>query len=58
MLVKKALYRLKSSDAYFREHPTETIDAMGYNPSYIHSYEWIQPSVKQHTFEYYELIFP
>ncbi len=34
MIIKKALYGLKSSGAAFRAHLTETLDAMSYKPSY------------------------
>jgi hypothetical protein len=56
MLIKKALYGLKSSGAAFRAHLAETLDAMGYKPSYADPDVWMRPAVKSDGFEYYELI--
>jgi hypothetical protein len=41
MLVKKALYGLKSSGAAFRAFLAETLDAMDYKPSYADPDVWI-----------------
>jgi hypothetical protein len=56
MLVKKALYGLKSSGAMFRAFLAETLDAMGYRPSYADPDVWLQLAVKPDGFEYYEYI--
>jgi hypothetical protein len=56
MLVKKALYGLKSSGAAFRAHLAETLDAMGYRPTYADPDVWMRPAVKPDGFEYYEYI--
>ena len=56
MLVKKALYGLKSSGAAFRAFLAETLDAMGYRPSYADPDVWLRPAVKPDGFEYYEYI--
>jgi hypothetical protein len=56
MLVKKALYGLKSSGAAFRAHLAETLDAMGYRPSYADPDVWLRPAVRPDGTEYYEYI--
>ena len=56
MLVKKALYGLKSSGAAFRAHLAETLDTMGYRPTYADPDVWLRPAVKPDGFEYYEYI--
>ena len=52
MLVRKALYVLKISDAAFRAFLAETLDAMGYRPSYTNTDLWLRPSVKPDVLEY------
>ena len=56
MIIKKALYGLKSSGAAFRAHLAETLDAMGYKPSYKDIDVWLRPAVKPDGFKYYEYI--
>jgi hypothetical protein len=56
MIIKKALYGLKSSGATFRAHLAETLDAMGYKPSYADPDVWLQPAVKPDGFKYYDYI--
>jgi hypothetical protein len=56
MIIKKALYGLKSSGAAFRAHLAETLDAMGYKPSYKDPDVWLRPAVKPDGFKYYEYI--
>ncbi len=56
MLIVKALYGLKSSGAAFRAHLAETLDAMGYKPSYADPDVWMQPAVKPDGFKYYEYV--
>ena len=56
MLVRKALYGLKSSGASLRPLLVEALDAMGYRPSYSDPYLWLRPKVKPGGFKYYESI--
>jgi hypothetical protein len=56
MIIKKALYGLKSSGAAFRANLVETLDAMGYKPSYTDPDVWLRPAVKPDSFKYYEYI--
>ena len=56
MLVKKALYGLRSSGAAFRALLAETLDKLGYKPSYADPDVWLRPAVKPDGFEYYELV--
>ena len=56
MVVKKALYRLKSSGAAFRAHLAETLHDLGYLPTKGDPDVWIRPAVKPDGFEYYEMI--
>jgi hypothetical protein len=53
MIIKKTLYGLKSSGAAFRAHLVETLDAMGYKPSYADPDVWLRPAVKPDGFKYY-----
>ena len=41
MIIRKALYGLKSSGAAFRAHLAQTLDAMGYKPSYADPDVWL-----------------
>jgi hypothetical protein len=45
MIIKKALHGLKSSSTAFRAHLAETLDAMGYKPSYAELDVWLQTAV-------------
>ena len=56
MVVKKALYGLKSSGAAFRAHLAETLHDLGYLPTKGDPDVWIRPAIKPDGFEYYELI--
>ena len=56
MLARKALYGLKSSGTDFRAFLAETVDKMGYRPSYSDPELWLQPAVKLDGSEYYEYI--
>jgi hypothetical protein len=56
MIIKKALYGLKSSCAAFRAHLTETLDAMGYKHSYADPDIWLGAVVKPDSFKYYKYI--
>jgi shikimate kinase len=50
MIIKKALYGLKSSSAAFRAHLPETLDAMGCKSSYADPDVWLRPAVKAPPF--------
>ena len=52
MLIRKALYGLKSSGAAFRAFQFDTLDAMGYRPRYSDPELWLRPAVKPDVFEY------
>jgi hypothetical protein len=56
MLVIKALYGLRSSGAAFRSLLAETLNKLGYKPSYADPDVWMRPAVKANGFEYYEYI--
>ena len=56
MMVRNPLYGLKRSGAAFRAFLAETLDAMGYRPSYADQDLWLNPDVKPDGFEYYEYI--
>ena len=56
MLIKKALYGLKSSGAAFRAHLGETLHDLGFVPTRADPDVWRRPAVKPDGFEYYELI--
>jgi Reverse transcriptase (RNA-dependent DNA polymerase) len=55
MVVKKALYGLKSSGAAFRAHLAETLHDLGYSPTKADPDVWIRPAVKD-GFKYYEML--
>ena len=56
MLARKALYGLKISGEAFRAFLTETLDAMGYRPSYADPNLWLRPAVNPDGFKYYRYI--
>ena len=56
MIVRKALYGLKSSGAAFRAFLAETLDRMDYVPSFADPDVWLRPAVKPDGTEYYEYI--
>ena len=56
MLVRNPLYVLKSSDTSFRAFLADTLDAMGYWPSYVNPDLCLRPEVKPDGFGYYEYI--
>ena len=56
MIVRKALYGLKTSGAAFRAHIAETLYDSGYTPSRADPDVWIQPAVKPDGFKYYEIV--
>ena len=56
MIVRKALYGLKSSSASFRTMLANTIRDLGYVPSLADGDVWLKPAVKPNGDEYYEMI--
>ena len=55
MVIRKALYGLKSSGAAFRAHLAETLYDLSYLPTKADPDVWIRPAVKPCGFEYYEM---
>ncbi len=55
MVIRKALYGLKSSGAAFRAHLAETLKDLCYLPSKADPDVWIRPAIKENGFEYYEM---
>ncbi|KAI2506217.1 Reverse transcriptase (RNA-dependent DNA polymerase) [Fragilaria crotonensis] len=53
MIVRKALYGLKTSGAAFRAHLAETLYDLSYTPSRADPDVWIRPAVKPDGFKYY-----
>ena len=56
MLVRKALYVLKIFGAAFKALLAETLDTMGYRPSYSNPDLWLRPEVDPYGFKYYEYV--
>ena len=56
MIIKKALYGLKSSGAAFRAHLVETLHNIGFTPTKADPDVWIRPAVKLDGSKYYEYI--
>ena len=56
MIIRKALYGLKSSGAAFRAHLAETLHDIGFKPMKADPDVWIRPAVKLDGTEYYEYI--
>ena len=56
MIVKKALYGLRSSGAAFRSLLSDTLHDMGYKPSRADPDVYLRPAVKGCGFEYYEMV--
>ena len=56
ILARNALYGSKRSGAAFKDFLSETLDAMGYCPSYVDPDLWLRPKVKPDSFEYYKYI--
>ncbi|KAI2511713.1 Reverse transcriptase (RNA-dependent DNA polymerase) [Fragilaria crotonensis] len=55
MIIRKALYGLKSSGAAFRAHLAETLYKLDYKPTKADPDVWIQPATKPDGFENYEV---
>jgi hypothetical protein len=56
LLVKKALYGLKSSGAAFRALLSETLVGMGYAPTRDDPDVYLQKAIKPDGFPYYEMV--
>ena len=56
MIVRKALYGLKSSGAAFRSLLANTIYNLGYRPSKADPDVWLKPAVKPDRFKYYKMV--
>ena len=56
MIIRKALYGLKSSGAAFRAHLAETLHDISFKPTKADPNVWICPAVKLDGNEYYEYI--
>ena len=55
MIIRKALYGLKSSGAAFRAHLAEKLYGLNWNPTKADPDVWIRPAIKPDGFEYYEV---
>ena len=56
MIIRKALYGLKSSGTAFRTHLAETLHDIGFKPTKADPDIWIRPAVKPDGSKYYEYI--
>jgi Reverse transcriptase (RNA-dependent DNA polymerase) len=56
MVIKKALYGLKTSGTAFRAHLVETLYELNHTPMKADPDVWIRPEVKPDGFEYYEMV--
>jgi hypothetical protein len=56
MIVKMALYGLKSSGAAFRSKLAGVLDDLGYRPSYADPDVWLKAATKPDGFVYYEMV--
>jgi hypothetical protein len=56
MIVKMALYGLKSSGAAFRSKLAGVLDGLGYRPSYADPDVWLKAATKPDGFKYYEMV--
>jgi hypothetical protein len=56
MVVKMALYGLKSSGAAFRSKLAGVLHDMGYRPTYADPDVWLKAATKPGGFEYYEMV--
>ena len=54
MVIKKALYGLKTSGATFRALLAERLHKIGISPSKVDPDVWMRPGVKPNGFEYWE----
>ena len=56
MIIVRALYGLESSGAAFRAFLAETLDTLGYRPSYADPDVWMRPAIKENGFKYWEYV--
>jgi hypothetical protein len=56
MIVKMALYGLKSSGAAFRSKLAGVLHELGYRPSLADPDVWLKSAIKPDGFEYYEIV--
>ena len=56
MLLRKDLYGVKISGAALRDFLADTLDTMGYSPSYANPDLLLQPALNPDGFEYYKYI--
>ena len=56
IIIRRALYGLKSSGAAFRSFFAEILHYMGYKPCQAEQDVWLQPSTTEDGFDYYEYI--
>ena len=56
MIVRMALYGLKSSGAAFRSKLAGVLHDLGYRPSYADPDVWLKAAAKPGGFEYYEMV--
>ena len=56
MIIRKALYGLKSSGTTFRAHLVETLHDIGFKPTKADPNVWICPPVKPDGTKYYKYI--
>jgi hypothetical protein len=56
MIVKMALYGLKSSGAAFRSDLAEVLDDLQFKPTLADPDAWIKPGVKANGCEHYEMV--
>ena len=56
MLIKRALYGLKSSGAAFHSYLAEVLYDLGYTPSSGDADVWLQPAIKPGGHKYYEYL--
>jgi hypothetical protein len=56
LIVRKALYGLKSAGAAFRSLLADALADIGYKPTKADPDVWLRPAVKADGFEYYKLV--
>jgi hypothetical protein len=56
VIIVRAMYGLKSSEATWHAKLSQTLQDMGFTPSYADPDVWYKPATKDDRFEYYEYI--
>jgi hypothetical protein len=56
VIIVRTMYGLKSSGAAWHANLSETLQGMGFTPSYADPDVWYKPAIKEDGFEYYEYI--